>query len=419
MTAEIIVKNIAGCALAADSAMTMKASNSGTVKIFNSAEKIFDLSKKHPVGVMIFNSADFCGTPWELSIRMFRKLHGKNEKTHVDLYVKSFLDFISNQEGITPINKKYGKLNYIFSDYLRKNYEMLSQATLLQDLPESDDDALVLIHDRLREFYSNENNALSENPYFEGFGQEDFELAIIYARDHYFDLAKDIFPNDGEFPEELSFELINFFANIICKRNVSPLYTGLVFAGYGSEEFYPTVITLHVYGWFNGKVIYFFEDGKFSPSEPEASTIIPFASEEEVFTFVSGCNNSILNFTKDTATQLVSVINEHLISKGFDDEEVLTKLSELPESLMLRVNGYSDSNFTQKVTAMLNSLSKKDLAYMAESLVNLSAFKLKISDAYETVGGPIDVAVISKTDGFIWIKRKLYFDKNLNNTLNS
>lgn len=52
---------------------------------------------------------------------------------------------------------------------------------------------------------------------------------------------------------------------------------------------------------------------------------------------------------------------------------------------------------------------------MAESLVNLSAFKLKISDSYETVGGPIDVAIISKTDGFVWIKRKLYFDKNLNN----
>ena len=32
----------------------------------------------------------------------------------------------------------------------------------------------------------------------------------------------------------------------------------------------------------------------------------------------------------------------------------------------------------------------------------------------ETVGGPIDVAVISKGDGFIWIKRKHYFNKDLN-----
>jgi len=32
----------------------------------------------------------------------------------------------------------------------------------------------------------------------------------------------------------------------------------------------------------------------------------------------------------------------------------------------------------------------------------------------ETVGGPIDVAVISKVDGFIWIKRKHYFKIELN-----
>lgn len=31
-----------------------------------------------------------------------------------------------------------------------------------------------------------------------------------------------------------------------------------------------------------------------------------------------------------------------------------------------------------------------------------------------TVGGPIDVAIISKGDGFIWIKRKHYFKKELN-----
>jgi len=32
----------------------------------------------------------------------------------------------------------------------------------------------------------------------------------------------------------------------------------------------------------------------------------------------------------------------------------------------------------------------------------------------ETVGGPIDVAVISKGEGFVWIKRKYYFEKEIN-----
>ncbi len=51
---------------------------------------------------------------------------------------------------------------------------------------------------------------------------------------------------------------------------------------------------------------------------------------------------------------------------------------------------------------------------MAESLVNLTSFKRRVTMDPETVGGPIDVAVISKGDGFVWIKRKHYFTKELN-----
>lgn len=51
---------------------------------------------------------------------------------------------------------------------------------------------------------------------------------------------------------------------------------------------------------------------------------------------------------------------------------------------------------------------------MAEALVNLTSFKRKISLEIETVGEPIDVAIISKGDGFIWIKRKHYFDPKIN-----
>jgi len=59
-------------------------------------------------------------------------------------------------------------------------------------------------------------------------------------------------------------------------------------------------------------------------------------------------------------------------------------------------------------------LPKDELAAMAESLVNLTSFKRKVTLETETVAGPIDVAVISKGDGFIWIKRKHYFKAELN-----
>ena len=66
------------------------------------------------------------------------------------------------------------------------------------------------------------------------------------------------------------------------------------------------------------------------------------------------------------------------------------------------------------IIEMLGHLQKDELAEMAESLVNLTAFKRKMSKEMESVGGPIDVAVISKGDGFIWVKRKHYFKPELN-----
>ena len=62
----------------------------------------------------------------------------------------------------------------------------------------------------------------------------------------------------------------------------------------------------------------------------------------------------------------------------------------------------------------VGTLSKEDLAEMAESLIYLTYLKRRITLAEESVGGPVDVAIISKTDGFIWIKRKHYFSPELN-----
>jgi hypothetical protein len=78
------------------------------------------------------------------------------------------------------------------------------------------------------------------------------------------------------------------------------------------------------------------------------------------------------------------------------------------------VEYYIREMHVKPIIDMVKVLPKEELAAMAESLVNLTAFKRRMSNELETVGGPIDVAVISKGDGFVWIKRKHYFDPDLN-----
>ena len=62
----------------------------------------------------------------------------------------------------------------------------------------------------------------------------------------------------------------------------------------------------------------------------------------------------------------------------------------------------------------MEALTISELAHVASTLVGLSSFEQQMSLDTETVGGPVDVAVISKGDGFIWIDRKHYFGRELN-----
>ena len=59
-------------------------------------------------------------------------------------------------------------------------------------------------------------------------------------------------------------------------------------------------------------------------------------------------------------------------------------------------------------------MSKEDSDEKAEKFIYLTYLKRKISSSEDNVGGPIDVAIISKGDGFIWKKRKHYFEEGLN-----
>ncbi|WHV43175.1 hypothetical protein [Pseudomonas aeruginosa] len=66
------------------------------------------------------------------------------------------------------------------------------------------------------------------------------------------------------------------------------------------------------------------------------------------------------------------------------------------------------------LSSVVNSLPLPDMAALAKSLIELESLKERVTKPSESVSGPIDVAVISKHDGFVWIDRKHYFRPELN-----
>lgn len=95
-------------------------------------------------------------------------------------------------------------------------------------------------------------------------------------------------------------------------------------------------------------------------------------------------------------------------------DELSQALSSEVDAFQNDVEGYSWENHVGPVLSIVEALPKDELAEMAEAVVSLTALRRKMSSDQETVGPPIDVAVISKGDGLVWIKRKHYFDIGLN-----
>jgi hypothetical protein len=56
-----------------------------------------------------------------------------------------------------------------------------------------------------------------------------------------------------------------------------------------------------------------------------------------------------------------------------------------------------------------------DLAeFLVHTAINFSRFLLTAGAPMQTVGGPIEIAAITKHEGFRWVKRKHYFDEEFN-----
>ncbi|WP_321422746.1 hypothetical protein [uncultured Methanobacterium sp.] len=126
MTAEIVIMNKKAVALAADSAGTV----TGPLgkKINNSQNKLFMLSKYEPIGIMVYNSSDFMGIPWETIIKEYRKELGDTNFDNLKGYVDGFFNFVEKKYSGTINEQK----NY-FRKLIRRRFKIIEQTVNLKD----------------------------------------------------------------------------------------------------------------------------------------------------------------------------------------------------------------------------------------------------------------------------------------------
>jgi hypothetical protein len=415
--------NKSAVALAADSLVTVQSGN--RVPKTYIVNKLFTLSKYHPVGVMVYGNAELLGVPWETTIKIYRNQLRNISFETVQDYARSFATFLETNRRLFPKEEQaefFRQIVASFFVYLRHDIDKCVEAITRGS-------SGTVTRDQIREIAA---EAIAENWRRFNNAAELVHLAPDFDRRVRASYAQAINEQiDSHFAkfelQEASRQQLNELCGFLFSRDVLPAtgISGIVVAGFGECEPFPAVAVLHVLGVLEDRLIYR-QDDKASVNlnrrELEGA-VLPFAQRDVVDAFLQGIDphfHRLLNrFFRDLSNQLPSVLAEAAGLPDDDGRKSLTeRLSHVTaqafEECRTRIDEHIRTRHIDPLMAVIGILPKEELASMAEALVNLTTIKRKMSLDVETVGGPIDVAVISKGDGFVWIKRKHYFDPKLN-----
>jgi hypothetical protein len=194
--------------------------------------------------------------------------------------------------------------------------------------------------------------------------------------------------------------------------------TGIVVAGFGSAELFPTLISFEIDAMVEGRLKFDETNHVDIDRAGPRARVLPFAQKEMIDRFMYGMDDgiegNITEFCRDTIPSIGQAIVKQIEFKDDASREHFDNQVKTAEKSF--IDGLGQKAFVEirrlseiALETMVQFMPKPELAKMAEALVNLTSIKRRVSRGMETVGGPIDVAVISQAEGFVWVKRKHYF----------
>lgn len=414
--------------MAADSAVTVSSLRSGA-KTYNTANKLFSLSKYAPVGIMTFGNADVMQIPWETIIKLFRRKLGKKTFETIDGYCEEFFNFldrfeIEEQAGLIHIQIVAFQICSEIREMFEFNLMDSKNQDTESDEEQSDEDSqkqlFCSIIEWIEQDLSKNDQTITVSPKDRIVLLEKWKAELDETiREGLKVLAKFLDP-------EISAAITRIVVDMVCSR--ADDQAGVVFAGFGEKEYYPRYRAYNVGAVLQGKAVrrlVHFDD----ISTENGASIRPFAQQEEIISFMDGISPELWNTAKQSLEtvfgengllpmKLSEAIAQFAQLDENGQESLLQKMRELCGGcLEVVLRCLKDDGRRIHSTPIINAtqhLNKDELAQMAETLVNLESFRKKVTPELETVGGPVDIAVITKGDGLIWVKRKHYFQPELN-----
>lgn len=425
MTAEIAILNRQAVALAADSAVTVGA---GPGKVYNTANKLFSLSKYEPIAAMIYGSGQCCTVPWETILKDYRGHLGKTAFGTVEEYYADFIDHLTRN-------------TLLFTPPLQEACVADTAALIVDAIKSRAEDGLLHTHayknitdNRVSVHMSRLAGDLIDK--YNSMADADCHAFTSYRslRRRYDQTIRDAIDSSlghTSISKAAYNRLIQLTVLKLIKDDFgqggNPLESGLVVTGFGRNQYFPSLLRADFQGAFADAPKWKHQEEVSIDSNLNAA-ILPFAQREMVNLFMDGVDKRYWSLVSTFLGQLqtnlpgeiVDAIRQHAGTVFSDqqyaamEQSIAKTIEENNDRLGQKAQSIRQRYFVDPVVSTVGVLPKDELAEMAQTLVNLTSFRRRVTPVEETVGEPIDVAVISKGDGLIWINRKHYFRPELN-----
>ena len=413
MTAIVGILNKKAAVMAADSALTV--TRGDKTRIYNNTTKIFKLSDKYPAAVMTFSKAEFMGVPLGVLINMYREQEGDKGFKDLQGYVDNFIQFLDKERNLHDEKLQHSYLRGEMVTYYEKvqawaEEEIKEELEAIQDHEVTEKERLAIVKKHYLEAINAIIEVVKENKRIPRLERYSFKKFCEYAGKDIDDLM-DLGKEEGV-PEDLRENWEKGIYEYICSEF---FYngTGLVFVGYGTDEIYPSLLTIYISGIFDGTFRYSYSESENEIiSNEHESAIIPFAQCDVMLTVMKGVSPSLQEkydeMHQDTIDKTKSKMVEAMKEAGIAEEtiakvqEIETK--EISEKYTEEIQEFIHTEYVNGLVDTVETFGIEDMANMAESLIEITNLQRHITASEESVGGPVDVAVLTRDRGFVWMK---------------
>lgn len=148
---------------------------------------------------------------------------------------------------------------------------------------------------------------------------------------------------------------------------------------------------------------------------------VGFAQSDMIERFLHGidpemyeCSRIIRSSIEQTAREILGAVTNADPKSIVFSQSLSGVFEKIQLDQLQNFQKYRDQEYTKPIVDMIMHMPKQEISTLASALIDLTSLKRHVSREQEIVGGEVDVAVISKSEGFVWVKRKHYFPGELN-----